>query len=68
MPEEVARPRMVRRRPAESATLVVGAVAFLLGRAFGWDGDVQGAVTIVVGAVPAGITWLVETLRGRSGG
>ncbi len=48
------------RRPTETGALVAGATAFLLGRIFGWDGDVQGAVTVLIGALPAGITWVTE--------
>lgn len=50
-------------RPAEFATAGAAAVAFLLGRAFGWDEAIQGAVTVLVGLVPAGMSWLVDTLR-----
>jgi hypothetical protein len=47
----------VQQRPAESATLVVGALAFLVGKAFNWDAQTVGAVTVLVGAVPSVVTW-----------
>lgn len=53
------------RRPAETGTAVAAAVAFLLGRLLGWDGATQGAVTVLVGALPSGVTWLVELRRRR---
>lgn len=52
------------RRPAETTSLVAGAVAFLVCRVAKIDDPTTlGAVTIVVGAIPAGVTWLVETVR-----
>lgn len=54
---------IVKRRPAESGA-VAGAVALLLGFWFGIDEPgVLVAFGVVIGAVPAGITWLVETIK-----
>lgn len=54
-----------QRRPAETTTLVAGAAVYLAGRALGWDGDVQGAVTVLVAAVPSVVTgWQVRRRRG----
>lgn len=52
------------RRPAETGG-VAGAATLLLVRAFGvTDPDVIVALGVLVGVVPAGITWLVVTVRG----
>ena len=51
------------RRPAETGG-VAGGAALLLARAFGvTDPDVIIALGVVVGFIPAAITWTVETLR-----
>lgn len=50
-------------RPAEFATVGAGAVAFLLGNAFGWDKETQGAVTVLVSLVPSVVTWVVDKAR-----
>jgi hypothetical protein len=53
----------VRARPAESLS-VAGAVAILAARLLGVDDpDTIVAMAVVVGAMPAGFTWLVELLR-----
>lgn len=57
--------RLVKDRPAEVGAGVAGAVAFLIGRLLGVDDTpTLLALTVTVGAVPAGITWLVNTVRG----
>ena len=56
-------PSLPARRPAETGTLVAGAIALVLGRAFGWDGDVQGAVGVIVAALPAAISWSIDRVR-----
>jgi hypothetical protein len=55
----------VIQRPAETAG-VAGSLAFLLGRALGWDPTVTNAVAIVAGALPAAVTFLVELVRKKS--
>jgi hypothetical protein len=51
------------RRPAEAGG-VAAAVALLIGRFAGIeDPDVIVALGIVVGFVPAAVTWLVELVR-----
>jgi hypothetical protein len=56
---------LAARRPAETGTLAVGAAVFLAGRIFGWDADVQGAVTVLVAALPFAISRAVDWLRAR---
>ena len=58
---------LIARRPAEISTAVAAAVAFLLSRAFGWDESVTAALTIVVGAIPTAVTWVVSTVRNEHG-
>jgi hypothetical protein len=53
------------RRPAET-TAVAAAMALLLARLFGVDdADVITALAIVVGFIPAAVTWVVELLQKR---
>jgi hypothetical protein len=54
---------MPARRPAETAGLAGAVVVLIAYRAGVSDPAVIVALTIVVGAVPAAVTWLVETLR-----
>ena len=55
--------KKVRQRPAEAGG-VAGAVALLIGRVAGIDDpDVIVALGVVVGFLPAEITWLVETIK-----
>lgn len=57
--------KLVQSRPAET-TGVAGSVALLIGRAFGIkDPDTLVAIGALVGVLPAMITWLVTTVRGR---
>lgn len=64
-PKKKPKPNIVERRPAETATPVAMAVAMLLARVTGVDDpNTIAYVAIVVGFVPAGITWLVTTVRG----
>lgn len=57
--------QLVKDRPAEVGAGAAGAVAFLIGRLLGVDDTpTLLALTVVVGVVPAAITWLVNTIRG----
>lgn len=58
-------PSLPARRPAETGTVVAGAIVGLAGKVFDLDGDTMGYLLVLVGALPAGITFLVETLRRR---
>ena len=60
------RKNIIQRRPAESGTVVVGAVVLLLGRVFDWDGEVQSSVSLLVLAAPALISNTVDRLRNSS--
>ncbi len=54
---------IVARRPAE-ATSLAAALGLLLARLLGQhDAEVTFALTVVIGAVPAAVTWLVEAYR-----
>ncbi len=59
----MARSNIVKRRPAESLTLAA-AVALLAAKAFNLDADVEVALVVVVGAIPAVVTWVVDRVRG----
>lgn len=52
-------------RPTEAGTSVAAAIAFLLGLAFHLSVDTVLALVLVLGAVPAAITWAVELWRRR---
>lgn len=53
----------MKKRPAETAG-VASAAALLIARLAGIDDpDTIVALGIVVGFIPAGVTWLVETFR-----
>lgn len=55
----------LQRRPAETGGVVAGAVAALIAKLVGIDdADTVIYLTIIVGFVPAAITWLVVTIRG----
>lgn len=57
----------VTKHPAESLSLAA-AVAILVVHLFGVDDpDVLGALIVVVGAIPAGVTFAVGIVRGRQG-
>ena len=62
-----ARPhKIVRRRPAETGG-VAGALALLVARAAGVDDpNMIVALATVFGFAPAGVTWLVELIRGAT--
>jgi hypothetical protein len=62
-----ARPhRFVRRRPAETGG-IAGALALLVARGAGVDDpNTIVALATVIGFAPAGVTWLVELIRGAS--
>jgi hypothetical protein len=56
--------RIVRRRPAETGG-VAGALALLAARAAGVDDpNMIVALATVFGFAPAGVTWLIELIRG----
>jgi hypothetical protein len=60
-------PNIISRRPAESFG-VGGAIALLVARLLGVnDADTILALAMVIGFVPSGITWLVDTVQRRSG-
>lgn len=56
---------ILQRRPAETSTIVAAALAGLGAKAFDWDADTVSYVTVLIGFVPAAVTWLVMTLRNR---
>lgn len=58
-------PSLPARRPAETGTAVAGALVGLAGKVWDLDGDTMGYLLVLVGALPAGITWLVEAARRR---
>lgn len=51
------------RRPAETGTAIAAALAGLAAKVWDLDGDTVAYLTVLVGALPAGITWLVELRR-----
>lgn len=56
---------VVKKRPAESGG-IAAAIALLIAYAVGLDNPgVITAVAVVIGFVPAAITWLVVTIRNR---
>jgi hypothetical protein len=54
---------LVAKRPAETAGIVAGAVAYLIGRLFDLNGEDVYALSILVGFVPAAVTWAVELAK-----
>ena len=53
------------RRPAETSA-VAGAIALLIAWIAGVDDvGVIAAIGVVIGFIPAAVTWLVVTLRGK---
>ena len=55
---------LVERRPAESATPVALAVAYLVAQILDVDNDqTVWAIAVLVAFVPAAVTWLAVTLR-----
>ena len=61
-------PGLIQRRPAESVGILAGAVAALLGHLFNWDAETVGYVTIIVGALPAVVTFVVARSRRTDAG
>lgn len=55
--------QVVQKRPAETIG-GIASVAVIVARLFTANPDVLTAVGVVAGALPAGITWLVVTIRG----
>lgn len=59
-------PNIVKNRPAETATPVAMAVAMLIAKLIGVsDVDTVAYLAVVVAFVPAAVTWIVNTVRGR---
>ena len=57
--------KLITTRPAETITAACAA-AILIGWIVGIeDADKLLALAVLLGGVPAGITWLVELVRGR---
>jgi hypothetical protein len=57
-----AAPSIATKRPTETLT-AVGALAVVLARVFGVDNDnTMTALTVLIGFLPAGITWLVNLI------
>lgn len=56
-------PSLPVRRPAEVGTAAAAAVVGLAGKLFDLDGDTMGYLLVLVGALPAGISWAVDHLR-----
>lgn len=58
---------VVQRRPAESSG-VASSIALLIGYALGVkDAGVLVAIGVVIGFVPAAITWITNLVRGECG-
>lgn len=57
---------LVKNRPAETAAPIATAIAALVAKLFGVD-DVDTIIylALVLSFVPAGVTWLVVTLRNK---
>lgn len=54
----------IKNRPAESASLLAGALAALIGPAVGLDSPEEvAALAVVLGAIPGIVTFLVEQIR-----
>jgi len=54
----------VKKRPAESTAAVAGALAALLGPRVGLSSAEEvAALAIVLGAIPAVVTWAVDAVR-----
>lgn len=57
--------KLIKSRPAEVTTPPAMAVAMLIAKVLGvTDPDTFVYIAIVVAFVPAGVTWLVTTIRG----
>lgn len=54
---------VVQRRPAETGTLVAGAVAYFIYRIFDLTAEDLAYLTILVAFVPTAITWIVNIIR-----
>ena len=55
--------QLVQKRPAETGTVVAGAVAYLIYRIFDLDAQDVMYLTIVLAFVPTAITWVVNLVR-----
>ena len=56
---------LIARRPAETSTAVAAAAGLLLSRLLHADADETGAIIILIGAIPTGVTWIVTLIRRR---
>lgn len=56
----------VSKRPAETGGLAAAVVALIVYGFGAGDPALVAPLLVVVGAVPAVVTWLVELLRGRA--
>lgn len=56
---------VVTKRPAETTTLVAGAVAYFIYRIFDLNAEDLAYLTILVAFVPTAVTWVVELARKR---
>jgi hypothetical protein len=57
-----------RERPAEYTTGVAAALSALIVWSFGIDdANVAASLVVVIGAIPAAVTWLVVLLRNHRG-
>jgi hypothetical protein len=60
--------KLAARRPAETGG-IAGAVALIIAAALGLDdATLIAAIGVVIGFLPAGITWLVEIIRHEAPG
>lgn len=57
---------ILKRRPNEAATPVVGGVAYLIARAFGVEDEPEVVLSLlgIVAFTPTAVTWIVELVRG----
>lgn len=56
--------KIVKERPAESTTAVAGALAAIFGPLVGLnDTEEVAALAVVLGAIPAIVTWIVDKAR-----
>lgn len=48
--ESIPKRKGLRRRRGLASTALAAAISYLLARVFGWDAEIQGALTVVIGA------------------
>lgn len=56
-------PSLPARRPAETTTAIAAALVGLGAKVFEWDAETVSYLTILVGATPSAVTWLVTRRR-----